>query len=147
MSMDQYNVVPLTMTLFQPPSEDKKKVKKKQKDPAAGKSMESDNAAPKTRELKKKKVFSKGTPGILRWDGNGNIPFPNVWTTKPDGSKQKFCATFMFQDHVCSKQGCTYFHVKNKCDLEPSILVELQKWVLNKYQVKFMAAIGCGNGQ
>jgi hypothetical protein len=38
--------------------------------------MESDNAAPKTREPKKKKVFSKGTPGILRWDGNGNIPFP-----------------------------------------------------------------------
>jgi hypothetical protein len=68
--------------------DNKKKVEKKPKDPVASKSTEIDGVVSKVKDPKKKKLSGKGTPGILCWDGKGNIPFPNVWTMKPDGSKQ-----------------------------------------------------------
>jgi hypothetical protein len=141
MSMDTYNLIPLSMALFQPPSENKKKAaEKSQREAGAGKAMDIDAAPDKVKDPPtKKKKFGKGTPGILRWDGKGNIPFPNVWTTKTDGSKQKLCANFAFQDRVCNKPNCTYFHAKTKCELEPSVLVDLEKWVANKDQVEFVS--------
>jgi hypothetical protein len=149
MPIDQYNLVILTLALFQPPSEDKKKVqkKKKPKDPGARKSMEIDVLS-KMNELKKEKVFSKGTPGILRWVGKSSIPFSNIRTGRPDASsKQKFCTSFTFQDRICNKPQCAYFHAEIKCDLKPSILIDLEKWVIIKKQATFVSTGDCVNGQ
>ncbi len=148
MSMDQYNVTPLTMVLFQPPSEDKKKQERSAKPPngANRSTQRMDIDTPPRKDPKKKNPSSKGTPGILKWGGNGNIPFPNVWIDKTDGSKQKLCANFTFQDRICKFPECTFFHAKTPNDLAPSALAELQKWVLNKDKVEFTNGNG-SNGQ
>jgi hypothetical protein len=152
MCMDNYNLIPLPMALFQPPSENKKKAADKQQKEhqSGGKHMDIDSTHDKVKEppvTKKKKPFGKGQPGMLRWDGKGNIPFPNVWHTKADGSKQKLSANFAFQDCVCNKPNCTYLHAKTKCDLKASVLVELEKWVLNKDLVEFASPCEGNDGQ
>lgn len=145
MAMDVYNVIPLTLALFQPPSENKKKANgKKDSGPGNQQDRKSDDmdTDPPTKNTKKPDKAkegkrSKGTPGILRWDGKGNIPFPNVWADKPDGTKQKLCANYTFQDRVCKFPNCTFFHAKTQNDLTPGMLTDLQKWVLNKDKVEF----------
>jgi hypothetical protein len=99
------------------------------------------------KETPKKKKTSKGTPGILRWEGKtGTIPFPNVWQDKPDGTRQKLCANFAFQDRICKRPGCTFFHAKTLGCLSPGVLADLQKWVMNTDKVEFVTADGAANG-
>jgi hypothetical protein len=147
MAMDQYNVIPLTLSLFNPPSEERKKSDAKARERAGrpkpdGTETDSD----RKKENAKKKKTSKGTPGILRWEGKtGTIPFPNVWQDKPDGTRQKLCANFAFQDRICKRPGCTFFHAKTQKDLSPGVLADLQKWVLNTDKVEF--ADDATNGQ
>jgi hypothetical protein len=150
MAMDQYNVIPLTLSLFAPPSEEKKKSEpNKQRERTGGHrsdAMEIDSDRKK--ETPKKKKTSKGTPGILRWEGKtGTIPFPNVWQDKPDGTWQKLCANFAFQDRICKRPGCTFFHAKTQKCLSPGVLADLQKWVMNTDKVEFVTADDASNGQ
>jgi hypothetical protein len=146
MAIELYNHVPLTLSLFTLPSKNKKKTDKGDPTKKPNGRLKADNMEvdqdKKPDPLKKpKKPTSKGTPGILRWGGNiGTIPFPNVWIDHPDGTKQKLCANFTFQDPVCKRQGCGFFHAKSQNCLTPDTLADLQKWVLNTDKVEFVTA-------
>jgi hypothetical protein len=144
MAMDQYSVIPITLALFLPHSEERKKADKKPREPSDRSNpnaMEVDPDKKKDPKQPKTKKSSKGTPGILRWDGKaGHIPFPNVWQDKPDGSKQKLCANFTFQDRICKRPACNFFHAKSQTCLSPDVLADLQKWVLNTDKVEFVTA-------
>jgi hypothetical protein len=146
MAMDHYNIIPITLALFLPPSEERKKADKKQREPSdrtnPNNAMDVDSDKKKDPKQPKTKKSSKGTtPGILRWEGKpGHIPFPNVWEDKPDGSKQKLCANFTFQDRICKRPACNFFHAKSQACLSPDVLADLQKWVINTDKVEFVTS-------
>jgi hypothetical protein len=63
-----------------------------------------------------------------------------VWIDKPDGSKQKLCANYTFQDCICKFSECTFFHAKMQKNHATSVLADLQKWAINKENAEFVNA-------